>query len=142
MGLAPSHPVLGHDVSSFVPAVSAAVTLSDSFPEEFPPGMVTIDFTAPANTLDRLEWNASKGVGAVIGTTGFEAVEMEQIGKLAAQSPILLAPNMSVGVNVMFALLAEGLKMLGDDFDVEISEIHHRFKKDAPSGTARRLAEV
>src|SRR5439155_16584510 len=79
---------------------------------------------------------------AVIGTTGFTAVQRAEIADLAKQTAILVAPSMSVAVNVAFSLLATMAKALGDEYDVEITETHHRFKKDAPSGTALRLAEV
>jgi 4-hydroxy-tetrahydrodipicolinate reductase len=78
----------------------------------------------------------------VIGTTGFSAGQKDEIARLAGHVPILLSPNMSVAVNVAFRVLGEIARMLGDDYDVEITETHHRFKKDAPSGTAWRMAEV
>jgi 4-hydroxy-tetrahydrodipicolinate reductase len=78
----------------------------------------------------------------VIGTTGFSAAQREEIAALARRAPIMLAPNMSVGVTVALRVLPLVAKALGDDYDVEITEIHHRFKKDAPSGTALRMAEV
>ncbi len=78
----------------------------------------------------------------MIGTTGFSAAQKEAVAELARHAPILLSPNMSVGVNVAFRVLADMARMLGDDYDVEITETHHRFKKDAPSGTAVRMAEV
>ena len=85
---------------------------------------------------------ARVGGRAVIGTTGFAAAQREEIERLATQIPIMLSPNMSVAVNVAFRVLAEMARMLGDDYDVEVTEVHHRFKKDAPSGTAARMAEI
>jgi 4-hydroxy-tetrahydrodipicolinate reductase len=78
----------------------------------------------------------------VIGSTGFSADEMDRIRKFAQNVPCVLAPNMSVGVNVMFKLLKIVAETLGDDYDVEILEVHHRLKKDAPSGTALKMAQV
>jgi 4-hydroxy-tetrahydrodipicolinate reductase len=78
----------------------------------------------------------------VIGTTGFSPAQRAEIAVLARDAPILLSPNMSVAVNVAFRVLADIARMLGDDYDVEITETHHRFKKDAPSGTALGMAEV
>src|SRR6266850_1024148 len=85
---------------------------------------------------------AQAGARAVIGTTGFGPAERAEIGELATRAAILMSPNMSVATNVAFKLLATMAKALGDEYDVEITEIHHRFKKDAPSGTALRMAEV
>ena len=78
----------------------------------------------------------------MIGTTGLSAPQREEIARLAEKVPILFSPNMSVGVNLAFKLLAQMAQVLGDEYDVEITETHHRFKKDAPSGTALRMAEV
>jgi 4-hydroxy-tetrahydrodipicolinate reductase len=85
---------------------------------------------------------ARQGGRAVIGTTGFSAPQRGELARLGQQAPLLVSPNMSVGVNVAFRVLAEMARLLGDDYDVEIVETHHRFKKDAPSGTALRMAEV
>ena len=87
-------------------------------------------------------WPRARGAGAVVGTTGLQAAQIEEIRRLAARVPILQSPNMSVGVNLAFRVLALMAKALGDDYDVEITEIHHRMKKDAPSGTAAKMAEV
>jgi len=78
----------------------------------------------------------------VIGSTGFTAVEMKKVRELAASARCVLAPNMSVGVNVMLKVLADVSGLLGDDYDVEIVEAHHHLKKDAPSGTAIKMAQV
>jgi 4-hydroxy-tetrahydrodipicolinate reductase len=101
-----------------------------------------VEFSVPAASLSHLQSLARLGGRAVIGTTGLSAAERQEVQRLARTVPILLSPNMSVGVNVAFRVLADMARMLGDDYDVEITEIHHRFKKDAPSGTAVRMAEV
>ena len=103
---------------------------------------VLIDFTSPDASLRHASLCAARGVALVVGTTGFSAEARGTMAEYARQVPIVLAPNMSVGVNVLFNLVAQAARVLGDDYDVEIVETHHRLKKDAPSGTALRLAEV
>jgi 4-hydroxy-tetrahydrodipicolinate reductase len=78
----------------------------------------------------------------VIGTTGFHAAELEELKALARQIPCVLSPNMSVGVNLLYKVISEMARTLGDDYDIEVIEAHHRLKKDAPSGTALKIAEV
>ena len=102
---------------------------------------VLIDFSSPESTVAIAELCAMKGIGLVAGTTGLSTQQFEKIKHLSRQMPCLVSPNMSVGVNVMFNLAAQMAQMLGTDFDIEIIETHHRFKKDSPSGTALKLAE-
>jgi 4-hydroxy-tetrahydrodipicolinate reductase len=78
----------------------------------------------------------------VIGTTGFSTVQLDELRSLAQQIPCVFSPNMSVGVNLICKVIGEMAKTLGDDYDIEIIEAHHRMKKDAPSGTALKIAEV
>jgi 4-hydroxy-tetrahydrodipicolinate reductase len=78
----------------------------------------------------------------VLGTTGFTAAQLTEIRSLAQRMPLFMAPNMSPAINVMYKLIADAARLLGADFDVEIVEAHHRYKVDAPSGTAARMAEV
>jgi 4-hydroxy-tetrahydrodipicolinate reductase len=101
-----------------------------------------IDFSAPAATLAHLEHCLKSHVPVVIGTTGFSAQERERIVAASRRIPLVLAPNMAVGVNVIFKLAETAAKVLGDAYDVEIIEAHHRHKTDAPSGTALRLGEI
>lgn len=101
---------------------------------------VMIDFSLPAGTLNVLPMCVEKRVPMVVGTTGFDAEGIGRIEDAAASVPIVFAPNMSVGVNLLFKLVGEVAKTLGSDYDVEIVETHHRLKKDAPSGTALGLA--
>ena len=101
-----------------------------------------VDFTSFEASLANAEVCARRGVALVIGSTGFTPAARARIAELAARIPIVLSPNMSVGVNVLFALVREAARTLGDGYDVEIVEVHHKKKKDAPSGTAMRLAEV
>ncbi|MBI2467405.1 MAG: 4-hydroxy-tetrahydrodipicolinate reductase, partial [Candidatus Rokubacteria bacterium] len=103
---------------------------------------VLVEFTAPEATVEHLRIAAAQGARAVIGTTGLAASQLRELTELARRTAILLSPNMSVGVNLAFRLLGLMAKALGDEYDVEITEIHHRMKKDAPSGTAAKMAEV
>jgi 4-hydroxy-tetrahydrodipicolinate reductase len=103
---------------------------------------VVIDFTAPAASLHHAKVCAERGVALVIGTTGLSSGQKDELRAAARKVPLLLAPNMSVGVNVLFRLVAEAARALGPAYEVEIVEVHHRMKRDAPSGTALRLAEV
>jgi 4-hydroxy-tetrahydrodipicolinate reductase len=102
---------------------------------------VVIDFTAPAASLQHAAICAGRGIALVIGTTGFAPEQKNGLRASAGRIPLLLAPNMSVGVNVLFRLVADAARALGPAYEVEIVEMHHRMKRDAPSGTALRLAE-
>ncbi len=103
---------------------------------------VVIDFTRPAATLENLAVCKTHGKRMVIGTTGFSAEQGARIGAAAADIAIMLAPNMSAGVNLCLKLLDTAARVLGDSVDIEIVEAHHRYKTDAPSGTALRMGEV
>jgi 4-hydroxy-tetrahydrodipicolinate reductase len=103
---------------------------------------ILIEFSVPEATLAHLELVATNGAKAVIGTTGFTPAQREHIAELGRRAAIMLAPNMSVAVNVAYQALTLIAKALGDDYDVEVTEIHHRLKKDAPSGTALAMAET
>ena len=103
---------------------------------------VVIDFTAPSASLQHASVCAARGVALVIGTTGFAAEQKNDLRTAARRIPLVLAPNMSVGVNVLFRLVAAAARALGSAYEVEIVEMHHRMKRDAPSGTALRLAEI
>jgi 4-hydroxy-tetrahydrodipicolinate reductase len=105
------------------------------------PGATVIDFTAPSVSLAVARAAAEHGAVHVIGTTGFSPEEKAELESQARRTPIFLSPNMSVGVNVLLKLLPELARALGDAYDIEVLEIHHNKKKDAPSGTALRLAE-
>lgn len=101
-----------------------------------------IDFTRPQGTLGHLELCRQAGVAMVIGTTGFEAEGKEAIAAAARDIPVVFAPNMAVGVNLVFKLLDTAARILNQGYDIEIVEAHHRMKIDAPSGTALRMGEV
>jgi len=103
---------------------------------------VLIDFTVPEATVKTVEIASELGVNIVIGTTGFSSEQLKAIQHHSKQISIVISPNMSVGVNIMFKLVEEAAKLLGSEYDIELFEIHHRFKKDAPSGTALKLASI
>ena len=138
---APGHPALGRDAGEVagVGATGISVTADTGV---ISAGRVLVEFSAPEPTLQHLRLVAERGARAVIGTTGLSAAQRDEIAGLAKRAPIMLAPNMSIGVTLALKVLPIIARALGDDYDVEITEIHHRFKKDAPSGTAARMAEV
>lgn len=103
---------------------------------------ILIDFTSPSSTMENLSECLSSEKAIVIGTTGFSETQLEQIQFASESIPVVLAPNYSVGVNLSFRLLEMAAKVLGDDYDVEVFEAHHRYKKDAPSGTALKMGQV
>lgn len=136
------HPAIGADAGETAGVKRLGISITDDLSSVIDQGQVVIDFTAPQSTLAGLDMMIKKDKPLVIGTTGFSSAELERIRKAASRIPCVLSPNMSVGVNVMFKIVAEVARLLGQDYDMEILEAHHRFKKDAPSGTALRLAEI
>lgn len=106
------------------------------------PGAVVIDFTAPEVSLATARLAATSGNSVVIGTTGLNARQVAELEGLAAKTPIFWSPNMSIGVNALVRILPALERILGEAYDMEITEIHHHHKKDAPSGTAVKLAQV
>jgi len=133
------HPQLGQDVGLLAQVGEKGVPLTS----ELPAGThVVIDFTIPAATRALIKRCYDRRVALVIGTTGLTDEDQEQIDAAAHQIPILQAPNMSLGVNLLFALAGQVAARLGDDYDIEIVEGHHRYKKDAPSGTALGIAKA
>jgi 4-hydroxy-tetrahydrodipicolinate reductase len=119
-----------------------SVPITDDVDAAIGRGRILIEFSVPEASLAHVRVVARQGGRAVIGTTGFTAPQREELARLGKDTPLLVSPNMSVAVNVAFRVLADMARLLGDDYDVEIVETHHRFKKDAPSGTALRMAEV
>ncbi|MBI2753300.1 MAG: 4-hydroxy-tetrahydrodipicolinate reductase [Betaproteobacteria bacterium] len=103
---------------------------------------VLIDFTRPEGTLAHVDACVAAGKAMVIGTTGFTSEQLSRISEAARQIPIVMSPNFAVGVNVVFRLAETAARILGDDYDVEIIEAHHRHKVDAPSGTALELGKL
>jgi 4-hydroxy-tetrahydrodipicolinate reductase len=139
---APGHPAAGRDAGEVAGVGVMGVAIGTDAAAVLGRDRVLIEFSAPEPTLEHLRRIADTGGRAVIGTTGFTPAQREEVAGLARRAAIMLSPNMSVGVTLALQVLATMARALGDDYDVEITEIHHRFKKDAPSGTALRMAEV
>jgi 4-hydroxy-tetrahydrodipicolinate reductase len=136
------HHALGHDAGEAAGVGRTGIVISDDLPAVLKKGEVVIDFSAPEATLVHLRAVAEHQRAMVIGTTGFNAAELDELKSLARKVPCVLSPNMSVGVNLICKVISEMAKTLGDDYDIEVIEAHHRLKKDAPSGTALKIAEV
>ena len=135
------NPALGRDAGEFL-GRHTGVAISASADEALADADFLIDFTRPEGTLAHLEACLRNGVGAVIGTTGFDEAGRARIAAAAQRIPIVFAPNMSVGVNATLKLLEVAARILSSGYDIEIIEAHHRHKVDAPSGTALRMGEV
>jgi len=136
----PEHPAVGKDAGQLVGLDQLGIEIRPSLDDIISEGQVIIDFTAPEATLSNLKLAASHGLSMIIGTTGIG--DLQVIKELCRSIRCVMAPNFSIGVNVMFYLAGRMAEIIGRDFDMEILEVHHRFKKDAPSGTAMRLARI
>jgi 4-hydroxy-tetrahydrodipicolinate reductase len=134
-------PALGADAAAFLGATSGVVIASD-LREGLKKARYLIDFTRPEGTMAHLKVCRELGVKVVIGTTGFNDAQKAEILDASRDIAIVMAPNMAVGVNVVFKLLAQAAKALKEGYDIEIIEAHHRHKVDAPSGTALKMGEV
>ncbi len=137
----PSSPAVGQDAGAFA-GRSTGVAVTANLHTGLAGADVMIDFTRPEGTLAHLAVCRELGVRAVIGTTGFTPDQKAQIAAHARQLATVFAANMSVGVNVMLRLLEQATKALGEGYDIEVVESHHRHKVDAPSGTALAMGEV
>jgi len=138
----PDSSLPGCDAGELAGVGQLGVTVVDSLVAVIDDFDVVIDFTVPAATLEHLRICHQHGKRMVIGTTGFSGEQKQQLAAAAEAIGIVFAPNMSVGVNLCFKLLDMAARVLGDEADIEIIEAHHRYKKDAPSGTALRMGEV
>ena len=135
------NPFLGTDAAAFLGQPSGVAVTAD-LAQGLQPAQVLIDFTRPEGTLAHLQVCRQLGVNAVIGTTGFSDAQKAEIAEIAQHIAIMMAPNMSVGVNVTLKLLEMAAKAMSTGYDIEIVEAHHRHKIDAPSGTALKMGEV
>ena len=135
------HPALGKDAGELV-GRPCGVRVTADIGAAIPQTDCLIDFTRPEGTLACIEPCLSGRTKMVIGTTGFSVAQRQRIAQASQTIPIVLAPNMAVGVNAAFKLAEVAARILGEDYDVEIVEAHHRRKVDAPSGTALRLGEI
>lgn len=137
---AAGHPDLGRDAGEV--AACGGKTGVKVSADALPEADVLIDFSAPEATVRRAKEAAGMGTAVLVGTTGVAAEQKAEIEQLADRAAVLISPNMSVGVNVLVDLVRRCAALMGEDFDIEIVEAHHRLKKDAPSGTAKRLLEA
>jgi 4-hydroxy-tetrahydrodipicolinate reductase len=138
----PASSLLGADAGELAGVQRLGVVVSADLDGAVEAADVVVDFTRPEGTRAALDACRRHGRALVIGTTGLSTADRQAISEAAGDIPIVLAPNMSVGVNVCFRLLEVAARALGDGFDVEVIEAHHRHKVDAPSGTALRMGEV
>jgi 4-hydroxy-tetrahydrodipicolinate reductase len=136
------HQAVGRDAGEAAGVGRLGVAISDDVKRALSDGEVVIDFTFPTATDALVPLALADKRPLVIGTTGMSPEGLRAIRDAAASLPIVFAPNMSLGMNVMFKIVADVARALGPGYDLEIVEAHHRLKKDAPSGTALRLAEV
>jgi 4-hydroxy-tetrahydrodipicolinate reductase len=136
-----SSPAIGHDAGAYA-GQTTGVAITADLHAGLQHSQVLIDFTRPEGTMAHLQVCRALGVGMVIGTTGFSEAQKAGIAEAAQTIPIMMAPNMSVGVNVTLKLLEMAAKALSTGYDIEIIEAHHRHKVDAPSGTALKMGEV
>lgn len=137
-----NHPLLGKDAGAVAGVGELSVSISPERGLDACDAELLIEFTFPEPTLKHLKIMSRLNIPAVVGTTGFSTAQKAELKKLARKIPILLSPNMSIGVNLLFALARKASQVLGEGYDIEVVEAHHRAKQDAPSGTALRLAEV
>ena len=135
------HSELGNDIGELLGLGRKGVALSSDAGKALQEADVHIEFSAPQATLAHLKEAIRFRKAVVIGTTGFSPRELQEVMNAGSAIPVLWTPNMSVGVNLLFEMVAEAARKLGPDYEVEIVEAHHHSKKDSPSGTAKFLAE-
>ena len=139
---AAGHVSVGRDLGDIVAGAGPGVSVSGGISEAARDADVIIDFTVPEATLAHAEYSVRNGKSMVVGTTGFSPEQRGELLRLLRRIPCVLSPNMSVGVNVLFEISRQVASYLGEDYDAEIFETHHRAKADSPSGTAVALAEA
>ena len=135
----PGSGVLGQDLGLLIGAAEHGLSIGDDTGALFKASDAVVDFTHPDATARHAALSGETGVALIVGTTGLEAQHMEALGRAAAKAAVVQAANMSIGVNLLFGLTEQVASALGDDYDIEIAEMHHRHKVDAPSGTALAL---
>ena len=135
----PKDPLLNQDIGNIVGIGQLNIPITSQIT---PHTQAIIDFSSPAATKTAIAQAQQNNAALVIGTTGLSPQDQQNIDQAAKSIPILQAPNMSLGVNLLFVLAAQVAKQLGDEYDIEIIESHHRFKKDSPSGTALGIAQA
>ncbi|HRH17768.1 MAG TPA: 4-hydroxy-tetrahydrodipicolinate reductase [Aquabacterium sp.] len=137
----PGSPAVGLDASAYM-GHNSGVHIASDLAQGLAQAQFLIDFTRPEGTIAHLRHCRDHGIKVVIGTTGFSDEQKAEIADAARDIAIVMAPNMAVGVNVVFSLLRQAAKALATGYDIEIIEAHHRHKVDAPSGTALKMGEV
>ena len=135
----PGSGVLGQDLGLLIGAAEHGLSIGDDTGALFKASDAVVDFTHPDATARHAALSGETGVALIVGTTGLEAQHMEALGRAAAKAAVVQAANMSVGVNLLLGLTEQVASALGDDYDIEIAEMHHSYKVDAPSGTALAL---
>ena len=135
----PGSGVLGQDLGLLIGAAEHGLSIGDDTGALFKASDAVVDVTHPDATARHAALSGETGVALIVGTTGLEAQHMEALGRAAAKAAVVQAANMSVGVNLLLGLTEQVASALGDDYDIEIAEMHHRHKVDAPSGTALAL---
>ena len=138
----PGHVSIGRDLGDLIEGAGPGVSVSDSIEVAARAADVIIDFTVPEATLAHAEYSVRNEKSMVIGTTGFTSEQREKLLRLLERIPCVFSPNMSVGVNVLFEISRQVASHLGESYDAEIFETHHRAKADSPSGTAIALAKA
>ena len=133
---------MGRDAGEEAGSGRAGVIIQNTLGDVLQDSQVIIDFTAPQATLLNLQLAAKQNKAIVIGTTGFDPAELQQLKEFTNSIPCVFAPNMSVGVNVLLNVVGKVARALGESYNIEVVEAHHSQKKDAPSGTALKIAEV
>jgi 4-hydroxy-tetrahydrodipicolinate reductase len=141
-GEAEGHPAVGRDAGTLAGLEPLGVDIVDDPAAVFDASDVVIDFTAPAASAAHARLAFETRTALVLGTTGLDTDQAARVEEAAAAAPVVWAPNMSLGVNILFALTERVARALGDDWDIEILEMHHRHKVDAPSGTALGLGRA
>ncbi|MDP8234024.1 MAG: 4-hydroxy-tetrahydrodipicolinate reductase [Candidatus Saelkia tenebricola] len=136
------HPSIGEDLSEVLGKGRRGIEITSDFKQAISKSDVLIEFTSPKVTLKHIQVASGLGKKILIGTTGFDEQGIQEIKKTGSETAVLISPNMSIGVNVMFKIMPQLVKLLGEDYDIEIVELHHNKKKDAPSGTAKKIAEI
>jgi 4-hydroxy-tetrahydrodipicolinate reductase len=135
-------PHVGSDAGMIAGIGEIGVPITSRLGDVLEDTQVVVDFSQPAASIDNLEIASRHGIPCVIGTTGFDNRQLGIIREASARIPVLHSPNMSRGVNVLFYLVEKAVKLLGLDYESEITEIHHNRKKDSPSGTALELGRI
>ncbi len=138
----PGSTLIGADIGELAGVGRLGVTLSDDLEGAAGQFDAVIDFTSPDSTMHHVKICRDHGKAIVIGTTGLDEEQKAVLQEAGQDIPVIFAPNMSVGVNLIFKLLETAARVMGDESDIEIVEAHHRHKVDAPSGTALRMGEI